>query len=315
MLDDLVQTIETLRERISTYADELSKNEIRTRAVLIDPMLEALEWDVTDPGLVTVEFEAGGGRADYALRRGLNNSPVLLIEAKRYKEPLDAHVGQLLQYALARGVRYGCLTDGNTWEVYDVFKQVPMEDKKELDVTISDNRPAGEAALEMLALWQRSLGAANSSTQGGHLVQAAKPILPVEPVKPIVPPPPSGGWVSLIGSFMATSSPPPVAIRLPSGKEVPAKNWRSVIVETALWLHETGLLTQENCSIEIGKTRYLLSTDGRHQNGKQFKSPVPLADTGITLEGNFSAYDLVNHTRRLLRLVGQDPSQVYLKLP
>ena len=83
MLDDLVQTIETLREHLRRYGLELSKNEIRTRTVLIDPMLEALGWDAADPALVTVEYEVPPGRADYGLRRGLDNPPVVLVEAKR----------------------------------------------------------------------------------------------------------------------------------------------------------------------------------------------------------------------------------------
>ncbi len=87
MLDDLVQTIEVLRERVSRYSSDLSKNEIRTRAVLIDPMLKALGWDAADPVVVTVEYEVPPGRADYGLRRGLDNAPVILIEAKKLNEP------------------------------------------------------------------------------------------------------------------------------------------------------------------------------------------------------------------------------------
>ena len=83
VLDDLVQTIEMLRARVSKYAPDLSKNEIRTRAVLIDPMLKVLGWDAADPALVTVEYEVPPGRADYGLRRGLDNPPVILVEAKR----------------------------------------------------------------------------------------------------------------------------------------------------------------------------------------------------------------------------------------
>ena len=68
VLDKLVETIETLRARVSKYAPDLSKNEIRTRAVLIDPMLKVLGWDVADPALVTVEYDVPPGRADYGLR-------------------------------------------------------------------------------------------------------------------------------------------------------------------------------------------------------------------------------------------------------
>ena len=304
MLEDLVQTIETLREHLRRYGLELSKNEIRTRTVLIDPMLEALGRDAADPALVTVEYEVPPGRADYGLRRGLDNPPVVLVEAKRLNEPLDTHVGQLLNYALVRGVRYGCLTDGNIWEVYDVFKQVPLEERKILSLAISDGEPA-KVALAMLGLWRRSL-------QDGSFEQAADPLVDVDPPPP--PPPPPFEWTPLMANFEPTGKPAPTAIKLPGGEERPTEYWVSVVKETALWLHRTGMLTRENCQVAIGPTRYLMSPDKKHQNEQPFSSPIPLGDTGITLEGNFSARDIVRHTKDLLKHFGKDPSQMYLKL-
>ena len=57
-LDDLVQVIETLQQRIKKYGHAF--NEAQTRAALIDPLLNSLGWDVSDPGLVTPEYEVGG---------------------------------------------------------------------------------------------------------------------------------------------------------------------------------------------------------------------------------------------------------------
>ena len=48
-LDDLKETIETLRERIQAHRPYLEGNETRTRQVLIDPVLHTLGWDVGDP--------------------------------------------------------------------------------------------------------------------------------------------------------------------------------------------------------------------------------------------------------------------------
>ena len=59
-LDDLVQVIETVQKRIRDHGDSLRQNEIRTRVVLIDPLLTALGWDVADPGLVTAEYDVSG---------------------------------------------------------------------------------------------------------------------------------------------------------------------------------------------------------------------------------------------------------------
>ena len=80
-LDDLIDVIASLQERMQQYSDELRENEIRTRMALVDPMLTALGWDTADPSLVKAEFSVGGGRADYALL-GSDGKPVACIEAK-----------------------------------------------------------------------------------------------------------------------------------------------------------------------------------------------------------------------------------------
>ena len=307
MLDDLVSTIERLRERISRYHLELSRNEIRTRAVLIDPMLTALGWDVADPMVVTVEYEVPPGRADYGLRRGLDNAPAVLIEAKKLNEPLDPHIGQLLNYALVRGVRYGCLTDGNVWEVYDVFNQVPLEEKKILSVTISDGN-SGKVALDMLGLWRASL-------EDGSFVRPVEPFIDIAPPPPPPPPPPPTGWTPLNGAFEPSYEFYPVAIRLPDGNEILLNTWRGVLRETALWLYRSSLLTQKDCPIRFGSTRNLFSLDGLHANGVKVISPILLGDTGIIMEGDYTGKDLVKLANQLLLQFGQDPSKVLLRLP
>ena len=49
MLDDLVSVIETLQQRIREHGATLRENETRTRMALINPLLTALSWDVSDP--------------------------------------------------------------------------------------------------------------------------------------------------------------------------------------------------------------------------------------------------------------------------
>ena len=68
-LDDLVARIELLQARIRSHKAALRENETRTRMALIDPLMHALGWDVSDPGVVTPEYKVSGGWADYALLR------------------------------------------------------------------------------------------------------------------------------------------------------------------------------------------------------------------------------------------------------
>ena len=83
MLADLLKTINDLKDRIKDHADYFGEGmaEARTRAALIDPVLSALEWNVSDPALVQIEPKTKSKRADYALLDSKGNR-VLFVEAK-----------------------------------------------------------------------------------------------------------------------------------------------------------------------------------------------------------------------------------------
>ena len=103
MLDDLIQTIETLKERIKKHKDYLGGYEVRTRVSLIDPMLRALGWDVDDPDLVQVEPKTDNGWADYALL-GISHRPVAFVEAKKLSANIADHTQQTVGYAISENM-------------------------------------------------------------------------------------------------------------------------------------------------------------------------------------------------------------------
>ena len=177
MLDDLVGVIETLKARIQNHGPDLQANEIRTRMALIDPLLQALGWDTADPSLVTPEYNVSGRWADYALLSG--SKPAAIIEAKKLDESLESHRMQMLNYSNASGIQYAGLTDGNRWELYEIFKQAPLEERRILDVSIASN-PAHQAALQLLLLWRPNLAS-------GQPDPASEPILsaPMRPYRPL----------------------------------------------------------------------------------------------------------------------------------
>ena len=166
-LDDLVHVIETLQQRIKDHGDSLRQNETRTRMALIDPLLQALGWDVADPSAVLPEYDVSGKRADYALLSG--NSVVVFLEAKRLDEPLSNHRSQIVAYASELGIKFPALTNGNEWEVYDNSKLVPIEQRRILNLSINGT-PAHQCALQLLLLWRPNLAS-------GQPVQAKEPIL------------------------------------------------------------------------------------------------------------------------------------------
>ena len=186
-LDDLKGVIEKLQGMIGSHPDYLSRIETRTRQVLIDPLLYALGWDVSDPKTVQLEYKPGKEPADYALM--LKNHPVAIIEAKPLGGDLaEKGTKQALNYANSEGIPYMIVTDGDKWEMYEVFKQAALEERQLMKFQLSQ-QPSHEIALQALRIWKPSLAS-------GSPKEAMKPVLEFPPDKieeVAVPPAPVPG--------------------------------------------------------------------------------------------------------------------------
>ena len=152
LLEPLVSALVTARNVIDQYRDHVSKNEIRTRNILVDPVLRALGWDVNVLEDVEVEYGAGKQRVDYALL-GEEKKPLVLIEAKKLDEELHSKRTQMLTYCTHVGVQYGVLTDGNCWELYNLWQDKSVDERRVFQVIIS-SRPPAIAARMLLTLWK-----------------------------------------------------------------------------------------------------------------------------------------------------------------
>ena len=312
--DDLVHVIETLKGRIDAHRQSLQSNETRTRMALIDPLLRALGWDPEDPALVLPEYESSG-RADYALLGGAGK-PAAVIEAKKLGESLANHRGQMVNYANMSGIPYAGLTDGNHWEFYKVFDPKPIEERRLLQVSIA-NGTAHECALNLLLLWRPNLAS-------GQPIQPSAPVLadpvapqasslsPEPPQEPIAPSP-SEGWVALTELDVPAGAQAPLSIRFADGQEAStAKSWRSLLVETGMWLDGKGLIPPGS-SIPSSSKGYMLHPSPVQPTGNKFASPVHLPQSGTYLETHGSAHAVVNRAHKLLKAFGQDPARVYVR--
>ena len=135
-LDDLQAIIEKLQNMIEAHRDYLSRHETRTRQVLIDPLLRELGWEVSDPAAIELEYTVklqytvGKKWADYTLMfkdesmSDTDPKPVAVIEAKPLGSDLeDDEMMQVLNYANRDGIDYMIVTDGDRWEMYEVFRR------------------------------------------------------------------------------------------------------------------------------------------------------------------------------------------------
>ena len=313
-LDDLAGCIEVLKERMQSYRIDLEENEIRTRAALIDPLLRALGWDVSDPSMVTPEYKVGNKSADYALLRP-DGKPAATLEAKKLGEPLGSHWMQMLNYANASGIEYAGITDGNHWELYDVFRRGTLEERRILEVSVAD-APPHESALKLLLLWRPNLASgqpvpANRPVVEGH--RLAPP--PAQAEQTSTPPPVSSNWVALSEYNPPSGTLSPTAIRLWDGSERSLAHWREILVNVVEKLYTQGRLSVKDVPMWRGRQRYRVHTEPVHPTGKRFEGPKAVTGTPLFVNAHISAASVRRDTRRLLKHCGLDPADVHLQEP
>ena len=298
----------------------MRENETRTRMALIDPLLTALGWDVANPAVVTPEYNVRGRWADYALL-GHDDRPLATVEAKKLGESLASHRMQMLNYSNASGVDYAGLTDGNQWELYEVFKRGQLEDRRVLDLTIMDS-PAHECALQLLLLWRPNLAS-------GQPILANEPILvnnaastePQEtsepspaPLPPAAFPTSGDGWVRLSEFNPPARSSPPIAIRFSDGQQQSVGRWDEVLVLTVGWLVSKELLSHHNVPVQFNPRTYLVNSTPVHPTGNSFVNYQNIPGTSLVVNTDLNAAQVRSHTRNLLKHCGINPDNVQLQV-
>lgn len=150
-----------LKEVIGTVANRARKQKGRglgeqnTKASLIDPILEALGWDIREPDEVHREYKptSRDSPVDYALK--LIRKPRLFVEAKGLDENLSDRkwISQVLGYATVAGVEWCVLTDGDEYRIYNATAALDADDKLFCSLRLSESDPAH--AVETLNLISR----------------------------------------------------------------------------------------------------------------------------------------------------------------
>ena len=314
MLDNLVKCIETLKSRMENHAASLQANEWRTRTQLIDPMLCVLGWDVSDPELVTPEYNTGGKkRADYALLNA-DKTPLVVLETKTLNVTLtEDHREQMVNYAVGKGILYAGLASGNKWELYDVFQPVALDKKRILDLSIEAD-PPHVCAIKLLLLWQPILSGGFIAETTAALEQVEK-IVAVNGDPPSPDPPPMEDWVPLTKYDPPPGSPPPESIRFWDGKEQPIKYWNEVLVSTAKKLYVEGILKATDTPIQLWSDAWnSIHSEPVHPNGTKFRKPLkPIGTPPLYVQVNMNSSDIRGTTVLLLKKYKVDPARVYLE--
>ncbi|MDP9225290.1 MAG: DUF5655 domain-containing protein [Actinomycetota bacterium] len=152
----LNETIAKVQAAAPKLKASTAGNEANTKALLIEPLLVALGWDLADIDAVEREVKVYEGTyLDYALKA--SSIPRLYLEAKSISGNLDdkRFVAQTVNYANNDGVLWCVLTNGLRYRVYKTNEPVAMEQKLlfEVDLT-SEAEPISEKA-RLLSLISR----------------------------------------------------------------------------------------------------------------------------------------------------------------
>jgi predicted transport protein len=156
-MDKLCRTIEAIRAKLGDLRKR-SLKETPTRTIIVDPLLEAMGWDVRDPDEVQLEYPTVDGKSvDYALL--LNRKPTLLVEAKPLDDPLNDVKGitQVVGYAANDGIVWCVLTNGVVWKVYRSVEQCPAPDKLMFEISLDPHESEAMSVQQVARqLWRLS---------------------------------------------------------------------------------------------------------------------------------------------------------------
>jgi predicted type IV restriction endonuclease len=154
-----IEVVRGLADKVRRYREQYRDRglgEENTKASLIEPVLEALGWQIRDPDEVYREHRPTpkDNPVDYCLR--LQRDTRLLIEAKGLGEDMRDRrwVAQILGYAAMAGARWCVLTDGDEYLIYNATEAVEADKKLFCRIKLSEGR--AEEAVSVLGLISRS---------------------------------------------------------------------------------------------------------------------------------------------------------------
>ena len=290
-LGNLQSAIEKLQKTIEAHRGYLAENETRTRQVLIDPLLRKLGWDVSNPNIVQLEYKVKQGQPDYALMS--KGKPLAVIEAKRLKSDLgDDQIIQALAYAVAGGIPYIIITNGDTWEMYDVFKPAEFEDCLLIKLELSQ-QSAHKNAKQALAMRKPNL---ISKKPVFKPPKSAMNQSSVKPNKLPKPQPPGTSPKNDNERYPFASDEKfyprdtdPTWLKIDGRPRKPVKFWKDVIHEVVTWLIDERKLTDQHCPILVGKgvKWTFIDRKGRsNPDGTTFVKTKPLPNDFILQRGH-----------------------------
>lgn len=317
-LAGLSEVLKLVKASAESYREQLTKNEAVTRAVLIDPVLRALGWDIANPAMVEVEKPAGSGNTfDYYL----NGEQSVVVEAKKLGETLENHFMQIVRYAFTQDIAISgvYLTDGMKWLYYNNLSMNNREPAHIIDLTLRAESDLAKDAAYFVQTLDAALIAPEHQKVEDRVQELERKINELEQaivlsecaqtsetrqlgIPLTVQPEQDTRWQT-IGEQWDAKRKKPVKFRLPDGQILDVRSWTQILVEACRYCLTADSNMQRQLPIpdRTGRATKLIST---------VKPPSNLNSDSFLFNGqtihictNYSANDCVANVAYLFRKV------------
>jgi hypothetical protein len=329
-LSALCETLKLVKSSAENYREQLQRNEAVTRAVLIDPVLRALGWEVANPAMVEVEKPITSPGKSGVLDYHLNAEKPIIIEAKKLGEPLENHFIQLVGYAYTLGIENLFITDGLKWSHYINFSPSNQEPVKRIDLGQLEESELTKAAAYFVETLDAALFAPEPqkvedvlqekyNNMERKMLEMERMVLSiangsgmpvaVDPVQVNTQMP----WLLLDGSWDAKKK-KPAKFRMPNGQVVDVRSWTQVLMEACKYCltENQELLRQLPIADRTGRATKLISTTMPPTNLNSDSFVV--GEETLHVCTNYSANDCVANAGYVFSKLGYTPVKAALQL-
>ena len=199
---------------------------------------------------------------------------------------------QLFDYMKTSNIKYGILTNGNEWFLYD---RPNMNSSPKTDFIIKGE--LSDVLPKILTLHK-------------NVVMSVETIKKQEKLEldKIEPDPPPISNVELLTECVPITGYRKIKqVKMPTGEEVSVKNWLQMMVEITKWLLNNGL--PQEAFPNNGNKLYIMNLVPEH-NHTAFRNPHQVSD--IWLELNCDPKTAVKKSIELIKHAGQKPEEFKL---
>jgi hypothetical protein len=319
-LSGFCEVLKEVKRRAREYPP---RNETQTRMALIDPVLVALGWDLTNPRMVELEKHYGTPREQRIVDYMLKAENEIIIEAKKLGADLEEHFDQIALYANRARVKNLFLTDGRTWRHYvnshlaDDSTQhgIHFVSVKEIKLhEIDDVFLSRDAAAYLVAHLDASFFIRDHGTKAIEkelITQIAELKTTIDEIstavrnlsagRELLPPPDPEpdvrSWKLLRDNEWDPTGKSPTRLRLVEGQEIEVNGWKQVLWEVCQFcLISKPELMNHPIPDKAGRSRSLIGPTRPPNSSKM----LTINGQDIYVDTNYSASDTVKNAVHML---------------